>query len=177
MWDTQKEKQKNKIHGEAEIQHKDIASHQVFSSVSICPKEQNVGRESFGHLQTDTPYMHLNYCVPSQKISISSELSGVKSENNPYPSDMKNNQKDMSLAVQAQIGDPVLVTKEVQQFGCGQINQSNTEEEILGELGSSSNVQESSSMHTKFDENSSEASSFYQLQQVMEQVWRSLLVL
>ncbi|KAI3445725.1 hypothetical protein Pfo_002390, partial [Paulownia fortunei] len=80
--------------------------------------------------------------------------------------------KNASATVQAAIGDPGLIGKQVHYSGDKSENHSDTEGVSLvipAELGSS-NMQESSTMSSGVDDISQEAASFRQLQLVMEQL-------
>lgn len=104
-------------------------------------------------------------------IKLGEEREKVHAQQGFQPS-LTSNPKHMGLMGQSPICDPVSVMKEVHQYGNGPKNQSDIEGVnlgILAELGSS-DVKDSSSMNSKLDEISQEASSFHQLQQVMEQV-------
>lgn len=75
------------------------------------------------------------------------------------------NPEYVDLAVQSSICDPVSVRKQDHYYGSGLKNQSDVKGVSLAE-----NVQESSSMNSGLDEFSLVATSFCQLQQVMEQL-------
>ncbi|XP_028055845.1 protein LNK1-like isoform X2 [Camellia sinensis] len=182
------------------------SSRQVFTSSGIQKPKKNVGPGSFGYLQTQIPYVHLDYIHPSDQIPVCSTPSGINSKSNglisltpkesccvsncsfeapvitvdgkrgklqrqqgyhpPYTS----NSKHVDLVVQT--CDPISVPKQVhhsQNEIENHIEVKGVDIKVPADLDSS-NVQESSCMSSGFGEISLEASSFRQLQQVMEQL-------
>ncbi|KAK2982343.1 hypothetical protein RJ640_009040 [Escallonia rubra] len=206
------------------LQSKDVilpsgdTSHQIFTSLGIRQQKQNLGLDSCGYLQPDTPYVYSDYCHPSDQTTISPALSGIKSENtgltslSSKESSYASNQiqslershdpsfdvtaltpnskrgklnhqqglqssftsdtKHMNFVVPGSICDPVSVRTQVHHIGNEFGNQGDITGVSLGnaaELGCS-NVEANSSMSSGLEEISLEATSFRQLQQVMEQL-------
>ncbi|XP_022725219.1 protein LNK1-like isoform X3 [Durio zibethinus] len=126
------------------------SSCQLFSTSGLQLQKQNIGPDSVSYVKTDIPYMHLSYSSHSDQISICPTLSGAKSENNGHPSSKNessyasNQDEDHSEVEGVSVGYPA-------------------------ELDSS-NAQESCCVSSVLDEVSQEATSFRQLQHVMEKL-------
>ncbi|KAK0589223.1 hypothetical protein LWI29_011222 [Acer saccharum] len=57
---------------------------QVFPASGLQQRKRNIGGDSLSYIQTDIPYMHLDYHHPSDQISVCPTPSGTKSENNSH---------------------------------------------------------------------------------------------
>lgn len=179
-------------HHTGNLQNKDVhlpsgdTSRQVFTFSGIRLEKQYLRSDSSGYLQTSFSYNHSNHYIPSAQAAVSSTLSGTESENNglksvsPKDSSYASNQiqqpiegsHDQLFEEAASICDPVSVQKNIFPFGNEFQIQSDVEGVSIGiraELGSS-NVKESPSMNSGQTEISLEATSFRQLQQVVEQL-------
>ncbi|KAL1133087.1 hypothetical protein V6Z11_A12G016500 [Gossypium hirsutum] len=62
------------------------SSCQFFSSSDLQQHKQNIGPDSVSCVQTNIPYMHLNYSSPLDQLLGCRTFSSIKSENNGYPS-------------------------------------------------------------------------------------------
>ncbi|XP_016716035.1 protein LNK1 isoform X3 [Gossypium hirsutum] len=178
--------------------------------------KQNIGPDSVSCVQTNIPYMHLNYSSPLDQLLGCRTFSSIKSENNGYPSStnkssyasdqvqsiesssgpsfggpaiimnekreelhyqqdkqapLKKNVKHAKVGSKMAFYDPVTVQKQVRQSEQDE-GHSEVEGVSVGKLTQldSSNDQLSSCMSSVLDEVSLEASSFWQLQQVMEKL-------
>ncbi|XP_022763710.1 protein LNK1-like isoform X3 [Durio zibethinus] len=192
------------------------SSCQLFSPSGLQRHKQSIGPDSVSYIQTNIPYMHLNYSSYSDQISRCPTLSSTKSENNGHPSStnessyasnqvqsiesnhglpfeapailtnekrgklyhqqdtqaaLNRNVKHAKTESQMAFCDAVTIQKQV-----GQSEQDEGHSEVEGvsvgkpsELGSS-NAQEISCVSSVLDEISLEATSFRQLQQVMEKL-------
>ncbi|KAK8617550.1 hypothetical protein V6N13_080460 [Hibiscus sabdariffa] len=76
------------------------SSCQLFSSSDLQRNKQNVGSDSVNYIQTNIPYMHLNYRNSSDQVSIFPTLPSAKSENNGHSS-LKNESSYASNQVQS----------------------------------------------------------------------------
>ncbi|KAK8568352.1 hypothetical protein V6N13_106275 [Hibiscus sabdariffa] len=181
---------------------------QLFSPPDLQWHKQNVGPDSVSYVQSNVPFMHLNYSSPLNQLSRCPTLTSSKSEKNGHPSltngsaqsidcghsfevpDIIMNEKRGKLfhqqdtqaplnrivdqaRVERQIAfsDPVTAQKQVCQSerdeGHSEVEGFSVGKQV--ELGSS-NGQESSCVSSMLDEVSLEATSFRQLQQVMEKL-------
>ncbi|GMI88360.1 NIGHT LIGHT-INDUCIBLE AND CLOCK-REGULATED GENE 1 [Hibiscus trionum] len=62
------------------------ASCQLFSPPDLQWHKQNVGPDSVSYVQSNVPFMHLNYSSPSNQLSRCPTLTSSKSEKNGHPS-------------------------------------------------------------------------------------------
>ncbi|XP_012436025.1 protein LNK1 isoform X1 [Gossypium raimondii] len=192
------------------------SSCQFFSPSDLQQHKQNIGPDSVSCVQTNIPYMHLNYSSPLDQLLGCRTFSSIKSENNGYPSStnessyasdqvqsiesssgpsfggpaiimnekreelhyqqdkqapLKKNVKHAKVGSKMAFYDPVTVQKQVRQSEQDE-GHSEVEGVSVGKLTQldSSNDQLSSYMSSVLDEVSLEASSFWQLQQVMEKL-------
>ncbi|KAH1072157.1 hypothetical protein J1N35_024485 [Gossypium stocksii] len=192
------------------------SSCQFFSPSDLQQHKQNIGPDSVSCVQTNIPYMHLNYSSPLDQLLGCRTSSSIKSENNGYPSStnessyasdqvqsiesssgpsfggpatimnekrkklhyqqdkqapLKKNVKHAKVGSKMAFYDPVTVQKQVRQSEQDE-GHSEVEGVSVGKLTQldSSNDQLSSCMSSVLDEVSLEASSFWQLQQVMEKL-------
>ncbi|TYI49150.1 hypothetical protein E1A91_D12G015600v1 [Gossypium mustelinum] len=192
------------------------SSCQFFSPSDLQQHKQNIGPDSVSCVQTNIPYMHLNYSSPLDQLLGCRTFSSIKSENNGYPSStnkssyasdqvqsiesssgpsfggpaiimnekreelhyqqdkqapLKKNVKHAKVGSKMAFYDPVTVQKQVRQSEQDE-GHSEVEGVSVGKLTQldSSNDQLSSCMSSVLDEVSLEASSFWQLQQVMEKL-------
>ncbi|KAL1176296.1 hypothetical protein V6Z11_A04G149100 [Gossypium hirsutum] len=126
------------------------SSCQLFFSLDVQRSKLNDGPDSVNYRQTNIPYMHLSYSGSLDQVSICPTVSSAKSENNGQSS----SKNESSYASNQDEGH-----SEVEGVSVGN----------PAELDSS-NVRESSCVVSPFDEVSLEATSFRQLQQVMEKL-------
>ncbi|PWA77281.1 hypothetical protein CTI12_AA225480 [Artemisia annua] len=165
-------------------------SNKLFTSTGNQQKNEILGHDSFGYMQS-SPYLHPGHDhVPMQMTGGSSLMTGIKSENNgptsPSREDISNasshvhsmetdsssgNQKQTSMMLQASRSD--MVSSQKQFHMENKIESRNDTERgkkrALAELDSV-DVLEGSSISSELDERSLEATSFRQLRQVTEQL-------
>lgn len=181
------------------------------TSIGVQQQKQNFGPGYFDYLSNNVSYVQSDYYQPSGQTTVSSTLSGIKSENNAQ---IAFSQKDSSHAsnsmlpmehshnlsfVVTDIAPEEMRGKLCHQQGfqlssdsnskhvdlisfCNPVSEQKGKEfenhsdiegvsvGVLADLGGPSDVQESCSIDSGLNEFSLEATSFRQLQQVMEQL-------
>ncbi|KAK2665171.1 hypothetical protein Ddye_003745 [Dipteronia dyeriana] len=189
---------------------------QVFPASGLQQHKRNIGGDSLSYIQTDIPYMHLDYHHPLDRISVCPTPSGTKSENNSHLSSSPKESSYASNQVQSMESShgpsfeaPSVTTNEKREklYHCEDLQvpftrnfkhaniaspmtfcnspsiqkQRHQPECEIGDPNGgvsigvpaeldSLNAQESSCMSTVLDEVSLEATSFRQLQQVIEKL-------
>lgn len=157
-------------------------SNKPFTSTGNQQKNEILGHDTFGYMQS-SPYLHPGHDhVPMQMTGGSSLMTGIKSENNgptsPSREDISNtsdsssgNQKQTSMVLQASRSDMVSSQKQFHMENKieSQNGMERGKKRALAELDSV-DVLEGSSISSELDERSLEATSFRQLRQVMEQL-------
>ncbi|KAE8686806.1 Dentin sialophosphoprotein-related, putative isoform 2 [Hibiscus syriacus] len=129
------------------------SSCQLFSSSDLQRNKQNIGPDSVNDIQIDIPHMHLSYRNSSDQVSICPTLSAlaiitIEKRGKPTTTNAKLAKTESKMAI-----------CEIEEVSVG--NPAERE---------SSNARESSCAISPLDEVSQEATSFRQLQQVMEKL-------
>ncbi|XP_048228163.1 protein LNK1 isoform X2 [Ricinus communis] len=189
-------------------------SPQSFSSPHPQHRKPDLRSDSLDYMQTNIPYMNINYGHSSDQTSVCPSQSGIKSESNGLPSPSPKDSSFASNQLQSiesshgpSLDTPAIINEKrerlylcqdlqaqyARNFKCANIasptalydsvqnqnRQSDYEVECHSEIEEvsiripaelDSNAQESSCMSSALDEISLEATSFRQLQQVMEQL-------
>lgn len=171
----------------SEAKRKDrCKTRQVLAHSDDQKQKKDVAPNSFGYLQTPTPYIHSNYVYSPNQISADSQVSGLKSEMNSLTSASP---RESSYSHPFS-GPEMSVDEKLENFRTRQgfyhysvseqFNQSPNEVENHNGVErnnvtnpadrDSSSVPETSCTSSGFDKISLEASSFRQLKQVVEQL-------